>query len=100
MTKMATIKEIDARLRAVHPAVRRAGRVSVLRRHLSRALRVVYRQSVFRVRLAHSVSLQRRAGARRPLRAADDYRDARLPRRVEGPRAGEGADAGGAPRSQ
>ena len=40
-------------------------------------------EQFFRVRLAHSVSGERGAGARRPLRAADDHRDAGLPRSAQ-----------------
>ena len=56
-------------------------------------------QAILRLRLAHSVSGQRRACARRPLRAADDYRDARVPRRPQPAGAREGADADGVPRT-
>ena len=52
------------------PAARRAGRVHLLRRDLPAAVGVADRRAVLRVRLAHPVSRQRRARARRPLRPA------------------------------
>ena len=63
------------------------------------ALEVAHRRAVLRLRLAHSVSGERRAGARRPLRAADDYRDAGVPRRAQPARARESADADGVSRT-
>ena len=43
-------------------------------------LGVAHQRAVLRVRLAAAVPRQRRAGDPRPLRAADDHRDAGVPR--------------------
>ncbi len=50
--------------------------------------RVADRRSVLSLRLAHSVPGQRRARARRPVRASDDHGDAGLPRRPGAARRG------------
>ncbi len=71
----------EARLVRHVPATRRAHRIPLLRRHIPGALQVAHRRTVLRLRLAHSVSGERRAGVDRPLRAADDHRDSRVPRR-------------------
>ena len=49
--------------------------------------RLAHRRAVLRLRLAPAVPRQRGAGARRPLRAADDHRDAGLPRGAQPRRA-------------
>ena len=50
------------------------------------------RRAVLRLRLAPAVSRQLAAGGRRPVRAADDHRDAGVSRGAEAQRAGRGAD--------
>ena len=61
------------------------------------ALELAHRRAVLFVRVAHPVPGERGAGARRPLRPADDYRDAGLPGRADQQRAREGADVRGLP---
>ena len=76
------------------PAAGRADRIPVFRRRLRDAVAVAHRRAVLRVRLAHSVSRQRGARADRPVRAADDHRDAGVSRGAGKARAGQGADGG------
>ena len=56
------------------------------------------RRAVLRVRLAAAVSGERAAGGRRPVRAADDHRDAGVPRGAQAQRARRSADGGRASR--
>ena len=81
------------------PATRRADRVPPFRKLVPRAVGMAHRRSVPLIRLAHSLSRQRRARGRGTLRPADDQRDPRLPAGGHARGAGQSPDARGDPRS-
>ena len=59
---------------------------------------LAHQRAVLRIRLAAAFPRELRAGASRPVRAADDYRDAGLSRGAQPPRTRGRADADGPPR--